>query len=75
MAKYYIFDTYTRISLKSSTPEFEDNALSIRRNAYGIAHQILLSIAVSIKKAHASVHTCAHWPESSLLVHIKNGSR
>ena len=63
MAKYYIVDTYTRISLKSSTPKFEANALSTRRNAhahwYGKAHQILLIIAASIKKAHASVHACA----------------
>ena len=28
--------------------------------------------AASIKKTHASVHTCAHWPESSLLIHTKN---
>ena len=63
MAKYYIVDTYTRISLKSSTPKFEANALSTRRNAhahwYGKAHQILLIIAASIKKARASVHACA----------------
>ena len=34
MAKYNIFDIYTGISLKSSTPKFETNALSTRRIAH-----------------------------------------
>ena len=76
MAKYYIFDTYTRISLISSTPKFKANALSTRRNAhahkYGIAHKILVIKAAYIKKAHVSVHSSARWPESSLLEHTKN---
>ena len=61
MAKYYIFDTYTRIPLKSSTPKCEANARSTRRNAHahlcGITCQILLIIAVSIKR-HMQV--CKH---------------
>ena len=44
---------------------------SVRMRAYHAA-SIKKAHAASIKKTHASVHTCAHWSESSLLIHTKN---
>ena len=44
---------------------------SVRMRAYHAA-SIKKANAASIKKTHASVHTCAHWSESSLLIHTKN---